>query len=100
MTEDDRNQLGWGKAFSDQFMNEIGLVTSQSLQEVRYRLLIVFPIKNVEVACDLNRYKMEWTITFKFMGTLFRSKRKLIGRILNILQDQFPEYEIMIRENE
>jgi len=100
MMSNDYQESGFNKASSDQFMQEMGIVTPQMLQETRYKMLVVFPVKIVDVECDLNRFTMEWIITFKFWGMLLKSKQKLIKRILNILTDQFPEYEITVKENE
>jgi len=97
MEEDDnKNQQGWGQNFTDSWMIDANIVTPEYLQKIRYTLLIVFPLKQVDVDCDIEGYKMEWVITFKIMRTLFKSREVLLKKVHSQLQLFFTFLESSI----
>jgi hypothetical protein len=96
--EKQKQKLAAAQSAVENWSLEFNLITPEFLQKMRLALLVVFPYKQVDVSCDVNKFKMTWEVKFDTIKTLFKNKSKILNKTKSILEERFPGYDIEVKE--
>jgi len=91
------NNEGMQKTLATNWLLNMGITTPEYLDEVRYRLAVMFKcIKNIEVECNIKSKEVKLGIKLRWFRGMFVSQKKLEKKILINLIELLPDYTVSV----
>jgi hypothetical protein len=82
----------------EELMKQMSIITPDYLQKTRLMLMVAYNLNQVDIMCDLNKFEIIVEIKFKFLRPFFKSRKKILTQIATLMQSNFIQYDIKVRQ--